>query len=214
MTSTPDLFTHIAAERRAIADVLESLTPEQLATSSLCGSWTVQDVGGHLILPMVTSLPRMIGTMVVKGGSFDRANEVLSRRAGRSGSAEIASTLRARADYHFTPPGHGPTAPLTDLLIHGQDIRRPLGLNRDFDEFRLVTALQFLASPKAKLGFVQPKKVAGLRFVASDVDFVGGDGPVVRGTGEQLLLAFTGRTDVLPELSGEGAEVLAQRFAA
>ena len=211
MTSPPELFTHIAAERRAIADVLDALTPQQLATPSLCGSWTVLDVGAHLITPMVTSVTQVITTMIAKGGNFHRANDAMSRKVAQRGAAAIAATLRERAGSRFTPPGHGPDAPLTDLLVHGQDIRRPLGLTRDFDEFRLVTALAFLASPRARRGFVNAKRVAGLRFVASDVDFDAGDGPVVEGTGEQLMLAYAGRPIVLPELTGEGAAVLAGR---
>lgn len=213
MTAPTDLFAEIADERRALAEVIEQLSDDQLATGSLCGSWSVKEVGGHLILAMVTSLPKLITTMIVKGGSFDRANDALSRQvaAPRSGK-EIAATLRERASFRFTPPGHGPTAPLTDILIHGQDIRRPLGITRDFNEFRLRTALDFLSSPKAKLGFVAPKKVAGLRFVATDLDWTAGAGPEVRGTGEALLLAYTGRPVVLPELTGEGAAVLAGRL--
>ncbi|HTD49614.1 MAG TPA: maleylpyruvate isomerase N-terminal domain-containing protein, partial [Acidimicrobiia bacterium] len=33
----------IAAERLALADLLERLTPEQWATASLCGGWTVRE---------------------------------------------------------------------------------------------------------------------------------------------------------------------------
>jgi uncharacterized protein (TIGR03083 family) len=213
MTTEADLFAEIADERRAFADMFELLTPEQLATPSLCGNWTVKEVGAHLVLAMSVSLPRLVGTMVIKGGSFDRANDALSRKVGRERSgAEIATTIRERATFRFTPPGHGPTAPLTDLLIHGQDVRRPLGIARDFSEPRLRTALDFLAGPRAKLGFVAPKKIAGLRFVATDLDFAAGDGPEVRGTGEALLLAYTGRPVVVPELAGDGAEILASRL--
>src|SRR5207248_8479674 len=93
-----DLFDEIAEERRALADVVAELTPEQLATPSLCGAWTVHQVGGHTIMPLVTSLPKLLGTMVAKRGSFDRANDALSRRvaAGRS-NGEIAATLREHA---------------------------------------------------------------------------------------------------------------------
>jgi len=213
MTPAPDLFAEIADERLAFADMFETLTDEQLATRSLCGGWMVKEVGGHLILAMATSLPKLILTMIAKGGSFDRANDTLSRQvAGARTGTEIAATLRERASFRFTPPGHGPTAPLTDLLIHGQDVRRPLGITREFSEFRLRTALEFLSGPKAKLGFVSPKKVAGLRFVATDLDFAAGDGPEVRGTGEALLLAYTGRAAVLPELTGDGAAILAGRW--
>jgi hypothetical protein len=44
-----DLLAAIAAERRGIADLVQSLSPEQLDTPSLCGDWTVRDVAGHLL---------------------------------------------------------------------------------------------------------------------------------------------------------------------
>jgi uncharacterized protein (TIGR03083 family) len=212
MSAADDLFVEIAHERREFADLLTGLTPEQLATQSLCGGWTVQQVGGHLILPMVTSVPKLLATIVVKRGSFNRANEVLSRRAAERGAAQIAQTLRERATSHFTPPGHGPTAPLTDLLIHGQDVRRPLGITRHFSGFRLTTALNFLASSKARIGFVDPKKIAGLRFVATDLDWSAGRGPEVHGRAEALLMAYTGRPAALPDLTGEGVATLAGRL--
>src|SRR4051812_23447324 len=111
MPAAPDLFAEIADERREFADMFETLTDEQLSTRSLCGGWTVKEVGGHLILAMSVSLPKLIMTMISKGGSFDRANNTLSRQvaASRTGE-EIADTLRDRATYRFTPPGHGPTA--------------------------------------------------------------------------------------------------------
>ena len=63
---------------------------------------------------------------------------------------------------------------LTDHLIHQQDIRRPLGLPREIPAERLVAALDALPTIG---GFLQSKKkAAGLRFVASDVDW-SYDGP-------------------------------------
>jgi uncharacterized protein (TIGR03083 family) len=161
---------------------------------------------------MVTSVPKLVATIVVQRGSFDRANETLSRKAAERGAEQIANTLRDRATSRFTPPGHGATAPLTDLLIHGQDVRRPLGITRQFSGFRLTTALNFLASPKARIGFVDPKKIAGLRFVATDLDWSAGRGPEVRGSAEALLMAYTGRPAVVGELTGEGAATLAARL--
>ncbi|MGV7637339.1 maleylpyruvate isomerase family mycothiol-dependent enzyme, partial [Mycobacterium kansasii] len=38
----------IAAQRVAIADLLDGLTPEQWAAPSLCAGWAVNDVAGHL----------------------------------------------------------------------------------------------------------------------------------------------------------------------
>ena len=41
--------TAIADTRRGIADVLDNLDGEQLATPSLCDGWDVKTVGAHLV---------------------------------------------------------------------------------------------------------------------------------------------------------------------
>ena len=55
------------------------------------------------------------------------------RRAGTQApqpriGAEIARTLRERADHRLSPPVTGPLSGLTDVLVHSGDIRIPLGL--------------------------------------------------------------------------------------
>jgi len=44
-----DIQPAIADERRRVANLVDSLSPEQLATPSLCGDWTVKQVAGHLL---------------------------------------------------------------------------------------------------------------------------------------------------------------------
>lgn len=57
-----DLLAAIESERLAIADALETLTPEQWATQSCCDAWTVQEVAAHLTqagtTPSLTRWPR------------------------------------------------------------------------------------------------------------------------------------------------------------
>lgn len=43
------VFDAVAHERRGIADLIDGLTPEQLATPSLCGGWDVKTVAAHLV---------------------------------------------------------------------------------------------------------------------------------------------------------------------
>jgi uncharacterized protein (TIGR03083 family) len=101
---------------------------------------------------------------------------------------------------------------LVDQMVHHQDVRRPLGLAREIPGDRLRAALE--AAP-AVAGPVRAKKrAAGLRLEATDVDWSTGTGPVVRGTGEALLLALTGRQVALAELEGDGVAVLRQRCGA
>ena len=105
-----------------------------------------------------------------------------------------------------------PQEGLIDHIVHQQDIRRPLGLPRQVPEERLLAALG--AAPSIG-GFVGAKKrAAGLRLVATDVDWSQGEGPEVRGTGEAILLAITGRAVVLDELTGDGMETLRERVVA
>ncbi|HQD23371.1 MAG TPA: maleylpyruvate isomerase N-terminal domain-containing protein, partial [Arachnia sp.] len=72
-------FDWIADERRALADLLDALTPEQLATPSLCGAWTVQQVFGHLTVPLTVGLGGFAAAMLRARGDFDKANDRLAQ---------------------------------------------------------------------------------------------------------------------------------------
>jgi uncharacterized protein (TIGR03083 family) len=200
----------IAEERRQTAGLLETLDDAQWETPSLCEGWTVRTVAAHLTSGWNLSLPKMAWAMVRHGG-FDKANDRLARGLGEMAPDDIVAQLRANADHRFTPPGMGPTAPLSDLLVHGQDIRRPLGLHRTFPADRAAPSLDFLTTKKAK-AFNPPGGIAGLRFVATDLDWAQGEGPEVRGTGEALLLTLYARPQPLDELDGDGVDELRGRF--
>lgn len=207
-----DIFAEIADERRGLAALLSGLTAEQQATQSLCSGWSVHDVAAHLVVPLEVGIPKFALAMLACRGNFDRANVRLTREQARRPFGEITEVLRRKADSRFTPPGAGPEAPLTDLLIHGLDIRWPLGLPRDIPEERLHKSLTYLTA--APVGGVVPAGLLdGLRWEASDIDWASGDGPTVRGNAEALLLALTGRTTALRHLSGDGVSTLRSRPA-
>lgn len=207
---TSDLLPMIAAERRRIADLIDSLTPEQLAAPSLCGSWTTREVAAHLAVPFVVPQWRFLPAIVRSGFNLHGANARLAREVGRRPAGELAAVLRSNAEHPLRPPVVGHPGQLTDLQVHGQDIRRPLGLATELDPDRLRVSLDFLLSGRA-IGFVDRRRIAGLRFEATDLDWSAGDGPLVRGTGEALLLALSGRRVVLPELAGDGVAALHER---
>jgi hypothetical protein len=56
------------------------------------------------------------------------------------------------------------------------------------------------------------RRIRGLRLQATDVDWQHGSGPEVKGTGEALLMAMTGRQVALKELTGPGQATMAQRM--
>ncbi len=206
-----DTFAAIADERRTVADMLSKLTVEQQTTPSLCTGWSVRDVAAHLVMPMEVGMPTFLLTMLACRGDFDRANVRLTRRQAERPFEEIVEVLERRAASRFTPPGSGPEAPLTDLLVHGLDIRWPLGLAREIPEERVRAVLTFLTGRSAR-GLVPRGLLAGLRFEADDMDWVHGHGPVVRGRAEALLLALTGRGAALGALAGDGLPALRVRL--
>jgi uncharacterized protein (TIGR03083 family) len=194
----------IAAERRALADEVESLTPEQWATRSLCGEWTVQQVIGHLVMPHETSLLKFALQIAKARGNFDKANVRMSVRAADRPTADLVAALRRHAEGRFTPPGFTSAAPLTDVLVHGYDIRIPLGMSTSRSPEPFRHALDFVVTPKAQRA-VLPRGLPPLRFVATDVDWAHGTGDEVRGSAADLALTMTGRRARIDALEGPGA---------
>jgi uncharacterized protein (TIGR03083 family) len=183
-----------------------------LETPSLCESWTVKEVAGHLVAA-VAAPGRLVLSQVLRS-RFDihRANARLARVVADRPAAALAADLRANAEKRFRPPIVGYPGQLTDLQVHGQDMRRPLGLPADLQPDRMRVSLDFLVSRRA-VGFVPRGRPAGLRFEATDLDWAWGSGPVVRGTAEALMLGLTGRRVVLAELEGDGVETLRHRVS-
>jgi uncharacterized protein (TIGR03083 family) len=168
-------------------------------------------VVAHLVVPLEVGIPKFALAMLACRGNFDRANVRLAREQARRPFGELTEVLRRKADSRFTPPGSGPEAPLTDLLVHGLDIRWPLGLSRDIPQERLRTSLTFLTAAPAG-GVVAKGTLDGLRFEANDIDWAHGSGSTVSGDAEALLLAIAGRSAALGHLSGDGVPTLRGRL--
>lgn len=205
------IWDDIADERRGLADELERLTAEQWAASSLCEGWTVKATAAHLTTVFHTSMP-MFFLKIAASGSFDKASRKMALREARDRStSDIIGELRANAEHRFTPPGFGPEAPLSDVVMHGQDIRRPLGLDREIPEHRATTILELLMSKKG--AFARPKGgIDGLRFEATDIAWSSGSGSTVSGPAEALLMSIGGRRVALDDLSGDGLDAFRARF--
>src|SRR5262249_30418424 len=128
----------------------------------------------------------------------------MSRQLAQRPTSELVATLRANAERPFAPPGTGPLAPLTDLAVHTRDVARPLGLSASASLEAWRAVLDFLASAKARRGFVARGRLTGLRFTATDQPWDVGEGPQVLGPSEALGLAMAGRAAALPDVDGKG----------
>jgi uncharacterized protein (TIGR03083 family) len=202
-----DPFPRIAAQRRRICDMADSLSDDQLASASLCGAWTVKDVLAHLLMALETSTTTFVLAMARAKGDFARANVALTAKVAVRPASELIAGLRAKADSRFTPPGSDWHAPLTDNYIHAIDIARPLGLIAPADQADVPDILTFLLSPAARRGFV-PVTLPALAVQTADGSFSTGTGPNLVGSAEDLMLALTGRPAGLPGLSGDGVAAL------
>lgn len=205
-----EIWPLIADERRDIADLLEGLTDEQWNTPSLCGEWTVRDVAGHLTAGFNLSWKKFAVGMI-KHRSFDRYNAVAARELSSRATDEIVADLRSNAEHRFTPPGVGNIAPLLDVVTHGGDIRRPLGVasTTPVSTFRYV--LDRLATPSRKLP-LPLRDVSGLEFRATDQNWSSGSGALVEGTSEALTMGLGGRRSALDDLTGAGVSEVRGRL--
>lgn len=193
--SAEEIFARCAQRRRAVADLIESLNTEQLATPSLCAAWDVRTVAGHLIVPLAFTPGRVARTTMRCGGSFHRASEHLSRAAAREPVPRMAAMLRERADSRFTPPLHGPAAPLTDLCVHTGDMRVPLGLSLDIAPDEAEAAFDLLSGFTM---FILPRRrLRGIHIAPDDLHRTWGDGATITGRAADILMAILGRRQFL-----------------
>jgi len=202
----------VAAERVAVADTLESLDDADWATPSLCGEWSVKEVAAHLIVPFEIRTPAFVKGLVLHRFDFDRANASFARRVAAEVTGEyIVRTLRENRYHPFTPPGGSLVMPLTDNVVHGQDIRRPLGRSRAFESETLLAVLGFLTSERTK-GFVRRGLLDGVALEATDLGWSHGSGAAVHGPAEALVMALAGRPAAVPDLEGDGVALLRSRL--
>jgi uncharacterized protein (TIGR03083 family) len=181
----------ITTERLRLADQLAELTPEQWRADSLCAGWTAHDVAGHLALATRFTLRGVFREMVRARFDFDRMEDRMSRAyAARFAPDVLVAQLRETADSPKRMPGAGVRDPLVDVLVHGQDILRPLGI-----EYAVPVEPGLAALEHAVDSAFYGRRTAGTRLVAVDADWTHGAGPEVRGTVGDLLLA-TGRKAV------------------
>ena len=212
-----EVWSLVAAERRVLADFLDTLAPADWEVPSLCPAWRVRDVVAHIVYgPTQPHAAALLGVMR-SGFRINRVVAQSARRGGQQEPAALVRRLREIVDDRRVPLFVSGRHVLADLVAHDLDIRRPLARSRPMppEAFRLTATL--MAGTGGPLGAVfarSPRRtVEGLRLVARDVEWTHGDGPEVHGTAEALLLAITGRPVERDELTGPGASTLLARIS-
>jgi uncharacterized protein (TIGR03083 family) len=198
----------IHEERAALADDLTGLTQEQWALPTMCSEWNVHEVLAHQLSAAKMTPPKFFVNFAGAGFNFNKfaAKQVSIESEG--GPEATLAAFRAAQGRTSAPPGPKDTW-LGEAFVHGEDIRRPLGIVHEYPLPAVSRGLGFYAGSDVIIG--GKTRIAGLTLRATDTDFSVGTGPAVEGPAMSLLLAASGRKAALDELSGPGVETLRSR---
>lgn len=203
------LWDQIHAERAALADDLAGLGDRQWETPSLCEGLTVRQVLAHLTAGADLSWGRWMAGVIKCRFDFDKQVAMrITERLGRTPAQTLEWFERAGASTTRAIPLR---ALLGEAVVHGEDIRRPLGIHRAYPTATVTLLAEYYH--RSDLVVVAKKRVAGLRLVAEDGPFAAGAGPLVTGDTLALTMAMTGRAAYCDRLRGDGVPILRRRCA-
>lgn len=201
------VWSAVHDERRALSADLAKIPPQQWSAASLCPGWDVHDVLAHLIDSAKTTRWGFVRRLISARFDFDRDNAIGVARERCGSPAETLAAFDGIISETKTPPA-APATRLVEAVVHGEDVRRPLGIQRDYPVDHVLPALKYQLKTAGAMGGGR-ERAQGLRLVAVDTDFASGSGPEVRGTALALLLAVSGRPLRATELTGPGSAAFA-----
>ena len=182
-------------QRLDLADMLDGLSAEQWSAPSLCAGWTVREVATHITQSHASHLE--LARAALRWGF--RFNTMVFQLAlsDTKTPEQITAHLRAMVGSRRRPPGTAELDPLTDMLVHGQDIAVPLGIARPMPIPAAVAVadrlwrMRFPANPQRRL--------PGVRFVADDAEFTVGDGYRIDAPIRDIVMILGGRPAPITE---------------
>ncbi|ADJ42378.1 hypothetical protein AMES_0556 [Amycolatopsis mediterranei S699] len=191
----------IAAERRELAALFESLPPSAWTSPSLCAGWRVAEVVAHMTMPFRFSTGRFVRELAKSGGRFNAmADRVARREAAELSREALVASLRDNADHPWRPPGGGAEGALSHDVIHGLDITTALQLERRVPPVRLEV---IFAAMKPKQIKYFGTDLTGIALRADDLDWSYGTGTPLTGAAQDLLLVLGNRRLPAGRLRGE-----------
>ena len=205
---TAGIWKYIHAERAAVADTLEGLTPQQWAAPSWCGHWTVHMTAAHILVAAEQTPGRFYFQLLRAGLRFDSYAERTAQTLAVLDPSDLVARLRARTTTTNRPPAPA-IAMLGEIVTHGADIRMALGLEHRPDEAALVAVADNYSRTNLLIG--AKKRIVGLRLAATDCNWSTGTGQEVGGPLLSLIMAMSGRRQACRDLAGDGIPTLAGR---
>lgn len=203
-----ELWGFVHAERRSLAADLSVLSPDQWHEPTLCAGWDVEDVVAHLTAAASVGRWQWIRSIIGAGFRPGVHNERRMREHLGATPAETLSNFVAVIDSTTAPTGDT-AAYLGEVVIHGQDVRYPLGITTQPD----VEAVTAVAEFYVRRNFTVPSKslASGMTLQATDGPFTSGEGPKVTGPTLALVMTMAGRRAYLDQLEGPGLGMITAR---
>ena len=202
-----DTWALLAAERQRFVDFLPSIAPDEWEKPSLCTGWTVRDAVAHVVAGAKNNPGKFLVGLIASGFSFDKfIAKGLAKEKGQT-PPQLIEQLRGLVNKKTQPA----KAMVGEIITHGEDVRRAIG--KPSGSYA-PEALRLVADAFVKAGAPLRSKgrAAGLKLVATDVSWTHGDGPEVKGSLIDLIMAIAGRQQALGGLSGAGVEQLKGRM--
>ena len=210
MSSRPAVWQAVHAERRALISDLEPLSPEQWSRPSLCPGWDIHDVVAHLVDTAKTTRLGFLRRLIAARFAFDQANaDGVTRERAAAPDVTLAEFRRVE-EATKTPPAALATR-LVEAIVHGEDIRRPLGIPHSYPADSVEDALRYQLKTGTGMGGGR-ERAAGFRLKALDSQLAHGAGPEVRGNSVALLMAVSGRRVTADDFSGAGATAFLRKL--
>ncbi len=189
-------------ERNDLAAFLATLDEDAWQRPTPCDGWTVRDLLAHLVgwdnlllyatpAEHARAFTRWLAANATARFNADRLNARLVRGDASPGHwllNRLNAQLPARPRWLFDRVAPG--AQLAEYVIHHHDLRAALRQPRTTPPERVRVALKGIARvPRLRTKAL----VARNTWAALDLDWRAGRGPVIEGTGEEILLALAGR---------------------
>ena len=98
---------------------------------------------------------------------------------------------------------------LGETIVHREDIFRALGRHREHPVDHVIAVADFYAGSNLLIG--AKTRIARVTVRATDTGWSHGTGPEASGPAIALVMAMTGRTPSLDDLTGDGVAILRGR---
>ena len=166
------IWRHIDTQRTELADLLETLPADAWRTPSLCAAWAVRDVAAHLTFSHAR-IRDVVGPALRTGFRYNAMIEYAAVHSSLT-HEQIVATLRGFVGSRRRAPFVSELEPLLDVLVHTQDIVRPLGRQQPAPVSDALAVVDYVWNKGFPYG--AQRRLRGVRLSATDAAWSAGSG--------------------------------------